>query len=134
TAAIPGFKEIDLKPVADAGYFKKALFKGNTQFLTLENQEVLIIAFRGTRLEGFSFPFLPKARAFVPNWGDVVTDAKFLPKVFDDDKSIFVHQGFYQAFMDIKDDLALVMEKAVKEKRPVWFCGPSLGGALATVA
>lgn len=133
-AAISGFKEIDLNPITEAGYVRAALSKGNTQFLTIESKDVLIIAFRGTRLEGFNFPFLPKARAFAPNWGDIVTDAKFLPKVFDDDPSIFVHLGFYQAFVDIKDGLAVVVDKALNEGRPVWFCGHSLGAALATVA
>lgn len=48
-----------------------------------------------------------------------------------------VHQGFYQAFLDVwdKDEMWIELEKLIKEtKLPLWITGHSLGGAMATFA
>ena len=48
-----------------------------------------------------------------------------------------VHQGFYQAFLDVwdKDEMWIELEKLIKEtKLPLWITGHSLGGAVATFA
>jgi triacylglycerol lipase len=126
-----GHGQIDLGPLLTAGCSVTPGAAKDTQFLAIENAEFLIVAFRGTRLEGFSIPFL-NTRGFDVNWGDVVTDARFLPAVMESD--VFVHEGFFKAFSDIEDKFSVVVERALSNRRPVWFCGHSLGAALATLA
>ena len=129
-----GRSQIDLGPILAAGFSVTPGLAKDTQFLAIENTEVLIVAFRGTRLEGFSIPFL-NTQGFDVNWGDVVTDARFLPEMIDSHVSdVFVHQGFLNAFRDIEDKFSVVVERALSNRRPVWFCGHSLGAALATLA
>jgi pimeloyl-ACP methyl ester carboxylesterase len=126
-----GRGQIDLDPLLATGYSVTPGAAKDTQFLAIESKEVLIVAFRGTRLEGFSIPFL-NTRGFDLKWGDVVTDARFLPVVME--SNVFVHEGFLKAFRDIEDEFGVVVERALSNRRPVWFCGHSLGAALATLA
>src|SRR5215472_2346060 len=126
-----GHGQINLGPLKTAGFSWTPVAANDTQFLAIENAELLIVAFRGTRLEGFSLPF-SETRGFAANWGDIVTDARFLPAVMESD--VFVHEGFLKAFRDIEDKFSVVVERALSSRRPVWFCGHSLGAALATLA
>jgi pimeloyl-ACP methyl ester carboxylesterase len=122
---------IDLSPVLAAGYELRRATVANTQFISLEGKDVVIVAFRGTRLEDRILPFL-KARGVAPNWADVVTDAKFLPKSLAPD--IFVHEGFHAAYAAIEPEFGAVVAAATRAAKPLWLCGHSLGGALATLA
>lgn len=126
-----GHGQIDLGPLLATGFSVTPGAVNDTQFLAIENTEFLIVAFRGTRLEGFSIPFL-NTRGFDANWGDIVTDARFLPAVMESD--VFVHEGFLKAFREIEDQFRAVVERALSNRLPVWFCGHSLGAALATLA
>ncbi len=124
-------RKLDLSRLLAVGFRIEARTRGEMQFLVIENAEVLIIAFRGTRLEGFNIPFF-NGQAFTANWRDVITDARFTPSLIATDT--FVHAGFHQAFQTIESDLDALIQRALSDQRPVWFCGHSLGGALATLA
>jgi triacylglycerol lipase len=50
------------------------------------------------------------------------------------ESDVFVHEGFLKAFSDIEDKFSVVVDSALSNRRPVWFCGHSLGAALATIA
>jgi len=119
-----GHGQIDLGPLKTARFSVTPGAAKDTQLLAIENAEFLIVAFRATRLEGFSLPF-SNARGFAANWGDIVTDARFLPAVMESD--VFVHEGFLKAFRDIEDKLSVVVERALSNGRPVWFCGRAQG-------
>lgn len=114
-----------------AGYEIEAGAAGDTQLLAITNKEVLIVAFRGTRLSGFKLPFL-NGIAVSPHWGDVVTDARFIPARVEDD--VFVHEGFLAAYRAIEKRSSEIVERALTAGKRVWFCGHSLGAALATLA
>src|SRR5687768_5981935 len=53
-----GRGRINLDALRNIDFTVMAESQGDTQFLAIENDEVLIVAFRGTRLDGFSLPFL----------------------------------------------------------------------------
>ena len=128
-----GHGRVNLNALAQARYRVSSATSGNTQFLAIENDAVLIIAFRGTRVEGFSVPVLQTApRVFSPNWGDVVTDAKFLPCKLSDGS--FVHAGFLDAFEDVHTAVTGLINAAARQGRAIWLCGHSLGAAIATIA
>jgi pimeloyl-ACP methyl ester carboxylesterase len=126
-----GRGRIELSPLIDAGYSISPRTNGATQLLAIENADALIVAFRGTRLDGFTVPFMG-GKGVAANWADVVTDASFLPAMLDGDA--FVHHGFLQAFRAIESDLDGIVSPALDAGRAVWFCGHSLGAALATIA
>ena len=89
--------------------------KNSAQAMTVEHEEYLTIVFRGT-----------------DEWEDWLDNINAIPteRLFGS-----FHRGFYQSVMD----LWARIEKSVKnlramEKRPVWFTGHSLGGAMAAIA
>jgi len=126
-----GSFRIDLRHLFAAGYQAARYAAGTTQFLAIENEAALIIAFRGTRLDGFSIPGV-KVTGFAANWGDVLTDANLLPESLQ--RGVLVHGGFLRAFGTIETLLTPLVENAVRSGHTVWFCGHSLGAALATIA
>ncbi len=126
-----GKGRVNLKPVLSAGYSVTPGSAGDTQFLAIEDGELLIVAFRGTRLEGFKIPLF-KSEGFAANWGDVVTDARFRPALVEGD--VLVHEGFLRAFRQIENAFSTVVDRALENGKAVWLCGHSLGAALATVA
>lgn len=124
-------RRIDLTPLSQAGYSITHAAEANTQFLTLENDEALIVAFRGTRLDDWVMPFF-QSPGITLNWADVSTDSRFLLRALE--PGVLVHEGFLAAYAAIEGRLALIMDKAAQAGKAVWLCGHSLGGALATIA
>ena len=83
--------------------------------------DAVIVAFRGTQVD---------------EWPDILTDAGVAqiawgPRGQTGQRR--VHSGFAKAIQRIWPKLTAVLDR-LKANRTVWFCGHSLGGALATLA
>jgi triacylglycerol lipase len=103
---------------------------GDTAGLILHNDQIAMVAFRGTRVLGLQDPLAFQA-SLAPNLRDIVTDARFLQVAFGSGR---VHQGFAYAFEPLVEHLTLKLEAHAEAGRSIWFTGHSLGGALATLA
>jgi hypothetical protein len=55
-------------------------------------------------------------------------------RLFEDDASILVHNGFLNYFNDIKEDIEADLKAAAKHFHTIQVTGHSLGGAVATIA
>lgn len=120
-----------------ANYPDFNFFNGpGTECMVASSKKSVIISFRGTETSSFSF------------FHELSTDLNTKPITIDEGGS--VHTGFLEALEEVweeKDDeykkknpthntgLRLYIEKLISEspKRPIWICGHSLGGALATL-
>jgi hypothetical protein len=107
TAAIPLFNTAGL----DAEFVEG----GGTECYVAWQSDWLLVAFRGT--EG-------------DQWNDILTDAKFAQIPWQVGR---VHAGFAQAVREIEPRLTPVINR-LAAGRTLWFCGHSLGAALATLA
>jgi triacylglycerol lipase len=92
----------------------------STQAFVVGNDSVIIVAFRGT--EG--------------KIADIVADAKVKPTI---GPVGMVHQGFNDALHEVwgqhaAKDIRATIKKFQDNKQTIWFCGHSLGAALATLA
>jgi len=106
-AAIPCFNAAGLE-----AEFVKA---GGTECYVVWQSSWLAVAFRGT--EG-------------DQWSDILTDARFAQIPW---KGSHVHAGFAHAVREIEPKLTPVVNR-LAAGRTLWFCGHSLGAALATLA
>jgi triacylglycerol lipase len=107
-------EEDAIERFAAAGLTAKFLKAGSTDCYVAWRDGVVIVAFRGTQ----------------PNEGqDLLTDLNisFMPC-----RAGRVHCGFMEALDDIWPALEAELKRLAGRK--VWFCGHSLGGALATLA
>jgi triacylglycerol lipase len=106
----------DAIPIFEAAGFQ-------CQFITAEGTDCyvatqgsfVVVAFRGTQ---------PNA------WKDILADATI---VLVPSQTGNVHLGFKKAFEVIRPQLDTILER-LTPGRTLWFCGHSLGGALATLA
>ncbi len=118
----PGFARLAF---AAAGFENFRFFQGKgTECMAAWNRKAVILAFRGTEL---------KSRSTLH---EIRTDLDTLPVAFD--RGGRVHRGFLQGLEEIwagPDNLEAFLDelKARRPKRPLWLCGHSLGGALATL-
>lgn len=123
----PGFRE-------KLGLEAKLISVSNTQAYVGQNDQAVVVAFRGSEspdtIDGFKDWLVTNANNFLilPE-GQLGTDfaaagvgARF-------------HKGFIEALAEIWDPLYSAVDAAMKTKeRPLWVTGHSLGGALALMA
>jgi pimeloyl-ACP methyl ester carboxylesterase len=130
----PEFVRMAFK-IANFPVFK--FFNGpGTECMVASSKNSVIISFRGTETSSLSF------------FHELASDLNTIPVPFQQGGT--VHSGFLEALEEVweeKDEeyikknpkhhtgLRLYIEKLISESfdRPIWICGHSLGGALATL-
>ncbi len=102
------------RAAAAIGFPDAQLFDNDgSQAFRFRNEHDVVIACRGTQLT---------------EWNDVQADANAVLSLLGSVGS--VHSGFNREV----DDLWPLLENLLRENtQPVWFCGHSLGGAMATI-
>jgi len=109
------------------------LDEGNAQCLMLDGPEAIILAFRGTRIEGFVDP-ITRFRFVNTNLQDMLANFNFLPHDLGEGRK--VHRGFNQALDLVYPKVKKIVDQ-IKQQSPskaIWCTGHSLGAALATLA
>ncbi|MCC6421452.1 MAG: lipase family protein [Gemmataceae bacterium] len=106
----------------------------NTQAYLAQNDQHLVVAFRGTEsptsIDGLKDWLLTNAVNFL-----VVPEGQLGTDLAAAGVGARYHQGFVKALGDIFPPLFAAVEAALKAKeRPLWITGHSLGGALAQLA
>lgn len=95
--------------------FSGELNERSTQGIVLADDDVVVIAFRGTEMN---------LRDWIGNLNIAATDSPVGR----------VHQGFWRAFQDVESALISQLVLCNTSGKKVWLCGHSLGGALAVLA
>ena len=118
-AKIAYMTEKDSKPIAHTmGYTKiKLIDHKGAECLFLENNERIVLAFRGTEPKEFS---------------DIKADLKAWKRPSETDG--MVHQGFFDYLERIWDSVVRHINYGDRENKELYICGHSLGGAMATLA
>ncbi|MFT3926534.1 MAG: hypothetical protein QM778_28575 [Myxococcales bacterium] len=98
--------------------------KTHTQAFVAWNDEHVIVAARGT-----------ETNPDQGMWQDLNSDAKANPRPWPYGRGGRVHTGFFEAFDSIRQQIddALKSALAGKPNKPIYVCGHSLGGAIATL-
>ena len=118
-AKIAYLTEKDSKPIAKKlGYTKTKLIdhKG-AECLFLENNTTIVLAFRGTEPKEFS---------------DIKADLKAWKRKSQTEG--MVHAGFYDYLERIWETVENHINYGTREKKALYICGHSLGGAMAALA
>ncbi len=106
--------------LAKVGFAEVQMFdRGGTQGYLTVNDDLVLVAFRGTERHELS---------------DIIADLKIGMAPMNGRGK--VHLGFKEALDRVWDDLHQMLLSLLRERpsRPVWFAGHSLGGALAVLA
>ena len=86
---------------------------GGAQAYWFQNEHDSVVVFRGTE---------------VHEWNDIAADANALTALAETVGK--VHRGFKSEVDEIWPHIEKALEK---NEKPIWFCGHSLGGAMATI-
>lgn len=97
----------------------KTFDKNDTQAILVTNKSLnlLVLAFRGTEKNSIK---------------DIKTDAK--AKITNDGNAGKMHQGFKEAYEQVAEQIQQTLDQEPYSNMPLFICGHSLGGALATIA
>ena len=98
-----------------AGFGAEFLSEQGTDCYVAAQHDFVVVAFRGTQPD---------------EWKDILADVNIVLVSW---KSGLVHQGFKRAFEVILPKLDPVLQR-LAPNHALWFCGHSLGAALATLA
>ena len=126
-------KRINLDHLVAANWKVGTIASNNVRCLTLDGPDTLILAFRGTRVEGFQDP-TARFHFLKLNWSDLVSDMNFPRQDIGNGRK--AHKGFVAALDLVYKEMKSVVSR-VKQQSPdkqIWCTGHSLGAALATVA
>src|SRR5258708_15288367 len=126
-------KQVNLDHLASANWKVGEISSSNVRCLTLDGPDALILAFRGTRVEGFEDP-VSRFRFFKTNWNDLVTDMPCPPQEIGNARK--VHQGFVTELELVSEQMKSIVRQAKHQSpdKQIWCTGHSLGAALATMA
>jgi hypothetical protein len=106
----------DALPIFQAAGFQAEFVSAHgTDCYVAAQKDFVVVAFRGTQPD---------------DWRDVLSDANIVLAPWQDG---MVHLGFRRAFEVIRPGLDPILQR-LTPGRTVWFCGHSLGAALATLA
>src|SRR6266700_1844948 len=126
-------KRINQDHLISANWKVGAISSSNVRCLTLDGPDALILAFRGTRIEGFQDP-IARFHLLKLDWSDLVSDLNFPRHDLGNGRK--AHEGFIAALNLVSREMTSLVSK-VKQQFPdkqIWCTGHSLGAALATVA
>lgn len=115
--------EEDIRQAITGGWgFKNfTFFSGeSTQAFIAGNESVIIVSFRGTEVLKFA-DIKSDIKLGLADTGIAVISGK-------------VHSGFKDALHEVWGEMLATLKRFQDNKQSVWFCGHSLGGALATLA
>ena len=113
---------------AAAGLPKVEFFDGpSTQCYLAAGDKFAILAFRGTETS---------KRKNHHDYANIIADIKadFDIRLNESEQGGRIHQGFTDAIDEVWAPLARKLEEAAAKGLKLWFCGHSLGAALATLA
>ncbi len=94
--------------------------KTHTQAFAISIDGAIVVAFRGT-----------ETSVFANLIGDLLTDVNIKTTDFKIGK---VHSGFLKSLNSVWNEIASFIQENNDGEKKIWFCGHSLGGALATLA
>jgi len=126
-------KRVNFDHLTSANWKAGAIASSNVRCLTLDGPDALILAFRGTRVEGFQDP-IPRFNLVKLNWKDLIADIDFPRQDIGNGRK--VHKGFMAALDLVSEQMKAVVRQAKQQlpDKQIWCTGHSLGGALATLA
>ena len=127
----PG-EPLNVAGLGAAGYQLEFITTASTQAAIIRGADEIIVAFRGTRFEGFGDP-AGFFRLEMVSWHDLMIDLNAVPVEIK--PGCLVHRGLKNAFDESWPRVSARIGALVKEApRTIWFTGHSLGGGLAILA
>jgi triacylglycerol lipase len=119
---------------SELGLDARLISADNTQVYVAENDQVIVVAFRGseapTTLDGLKDWLLTNANNYL-----ILPEGQSGTEFAAAGVGARFHRGFLEALAMIWEDLFKAVTRALETKeRPLWVTGHSLGGALALLA
>jgi hypothetical protein len=116
SALLTYWNPADAIPIFEAAGFQcEFITADGTDCYVVAQADFVVVAFRGTQPD---------------EWSDILADANIMLVPW---QTGMVHLGFKKAFDVIRPQLDTILAR-LAQGRTLWFCGHSLGAALATLA